>query len=181
MVRRQEKTQLEQLCCPVVRCCRSSGPDRRPQALDLVHNDLPMAEPATKTLGGRKIPKTTDVPWLTRLTHPLVFFGAALAIYEGTIGTALLVSKHSDATVLWLCLLMAVVILVAMATVALLVFKKPDHLMLTLQDTIGVELRNIERIREATRLLVQSPKLGTANELLELMDKVEAILSRGLK
>ena len=67
------------------------------------------------------------MPWLARLTHPFVFFGAALAIYEGTIGTALLVGKHSDSTVVWLCISMAVVILAAIGTVAVLVFKKPQQ------------------------------------------------------
>lgn len=125
----------------------------------------------------RKRKKPDDFPWLARLTHPLVFFGAALAVYEGTIGTALLIGKHSDSTVLWLCVLMAVVILAAIVTVAILVFKKPQHLMLTQQDTIGEELRVAARVRQATRLLVEAPKPKTPAELLQLMDKIEAALA----
>lgn len=127
----------------------------------------------------RKSNKTADIPWLARLTHPLVFFGAALAVYEGTIGTALLIGKHSDSTIIWLCVLMAVVIIAAMGTVALLVFKKPEHLMLTPQDTIGEELRITSRVRKATKLLVAMEAPKTPSELLELMDDLEAVLLGG--
>jgi hypothetical protein len=121
--------------------------------------------------------KTSDFLWLARLTHPLVFFGAALAIYEGTIGTALLTGKHSDATVIWLCVAMGTVILAAMGIVAILVFKKPQHLMLSQQDSIRKELRQNARMRAATKVLVQSPRPRTPQELIDLMDKIEKALS----
>jgi hypothetical protein len=108
-----------------------------------------------------------------------VFFGAALAIYEGTIGTSLLTGKHSDATVIfiWLCVAMGTVILAAMGMVAILVFKKPQHLMLSQQGSIGEELKRNTRMRAATKVLVQSPRPRTPQELLDLMDKIEVILS----
>lgn len=118
-----------------------------------------------------------EIPWLARLTHPLVFFGASVAAYEGTVGTALVVGKHSETTVLLLCLSMAVVILAAMATVALLVYKKPEHLMLTQQDTIGLELLTAQRIRDAAGLLLKADPPQTATELLLLLDEIEAALT----
>jgi hypothetical protein len=135
-----------------------------------------VATPAKKpSLEPRKA--KNDVPWLARLTHPLVFFGAALAVYEGTIGTALLVGKHSDQTVLWLCVLMAVVILAAMGLVAILIFKTPQHLMLNQQDTIGEGIRIARRVRDATRVLMEAEKPKTPTELFDLMAKIEAVLS----
>jgi hypothetical protein len=118
-----------------------------------------------------------DLPWLARLTHPLVFFGAVIAAYEGTIGAALLVGNRSDTTVLWLCASMAVVILAAMATVAFLVFKMPQHLMLMQQDKLRVEIEIAGRVRAAARLLLESPVPTSPGELLELMTKVEQILA----
>jgi hypothetical protein len=123
--------------------------------------------------------KTADVPWLARLTHPLVFFGAALAVYEGTIGTALLDGKHSDATVIWLCVLMALVILAAFVTVGIIAYKRPQHLMLTQQDTIGQDVLIAAKVRKATRVLVESPRPKTPKELLELMDEIESVLAEG--
>lgn len=114
--------------------------------------------------------------WLARLTHPLVFFGAALALYEGTIGTALMVGRLADWTVIWLCVSMGVVILAAMAFVAVLAFKKPQHLMLSQQDSIGQELDRNARLRAAAKLLVEAPKPKTPKELLELLSKVETVL-----
>ena len=132
-----------------------------------------MADLAKAVPRERKRAPAPDVPWLARLTHPLVFFGAALAVYEGTIGTALLMGQHSDSTVVWLCVLMAAVILAAMAMVAVLVFKRPHHLMLGQQDTIGEEVIVAQRVRKATRLLLEAPKPTTPIELLHLMDKIE--------
>ncbi len=61
---------------------------------------MPVAQAEKTAPGERKGKKPDDIPWLARLTHPLVFFGAVLAVYEGTIGTALPIGKHSDSTVL---------------------------------------------------------------------------------
>lgn len=121
--------------------------------------------------------KTKDIPWLARLTHPLVFFGAALALFEGTIGTALLLQHHSDTTVIWLCAMMAVVILSAIVTVAILVVKRPQGLMLTQQDAIGEDIDVTRRARDAARILVETPKPRTPAELLQLLERIERTLS----
>lgn len=121
--------------------------------------------------------KSENMPWLARLTHPLVFFGAAIAVYEGTIGTALLAGKHSDATVIWLCVMMAIVILAAMGTVAVLVFKRPANLMLTQQNVIGKDWEQVSRVKAATKFLLNTAAPETPAALLDLMDGIEAILS----
>jgi hypothetical protein len=126
-----------------------------------------------------KSSRTGDIPWLARLTHPLVFFGAALAVFEGTIGTALLKGNHSDQTVIILCSLMAFVILAAIGTVAVLVVKKPRHLMLTTQDTIGEELADVRRVRSVARMMMASQPPNNPTELFELLDKAEKMLSSG--
>ncbi|WP_263378452.1 hypothetical protein [Granulicella paludicola] len=134
--------------------------------------------PNTKQIDGKApAKKASDISWLARLTHPLVFFGAALAVYEGTVGTALLVGKHSDATVITLCLSMAVVIVAVTVTVAILVFKKPQNLMLMQQHTIEKQLEDTTRIRRATALIMTTPKPRSGADFLRLTEQVEAILS----
>jgi hypothetical protein len=142
----------------------------------LVHNIGPVTQPAKRTPGERRPARKNDIPWLARLTHPLVFFGAAIAVCESAIAAGLL-KAHSDETILKLAGIMAVVAISAIVLVGILVFKKPQHLMLTQQDTIGEEVRVARRIQRATRLMMEAEKPTTPGELFALMAKMEAILS----
>jgi len=99
-----------------------------------------------------------------------------LSVYEATIGCALVTGKHSDETTIFLCVLMAVVIIAALVIVAVLVFKKPWHLMLVQQDSIPNEVLRTKRIREALQIIVETPKPSTPAELLALMDRMEGTL-----
>jgi len=126
---------------------------------------------------GKARAKAPEMTILARVTHPLVFFSATFVVYEGTIATALVTGKHSDTTVIILCSLMALVIITASILVTILVIKKPRHLMLTQQDTIGDDIKATERVTQATRLLLERPKPKTPTELLTLMEEVKVTLS----
>jgi hypothetical protein len=68
----------------------------------------------------RETKKILDVRWYTPLTQPSAILGVATLIFEVTAAISLLTRKLSDSTVLWLCVVMGVVPLAALAAVGAL-------------------------------------------------------------
>ena len=70
---------------------------------------------------------------LAQLKYPLVFFGLALTVIEGTLGITLATNSFSENVTLLIISWMSIIFLSSIIIVAYLVYKVPSHIMLTAQ------------------------------------------------
>lgn len=100
---------------------------------------------------------------LGQLKYPLVFFGLALLIVETTLGSVLALNELSETAILSVVAWMGILFLTTVGIVAFLVYKVPQHIMLTSQEsTEEIELlrERLERMRRVETMVIRACSLS---------------------
>lgn len=102
---------------------------------------------------------------LTELKSPLVFFGFALSIMEGTLGAALLLRNLPAHAMLLLAFMMTIILLAAIGVVAFLAYKVPE----------------VVRVQEPQREIHMAQIAAIVTQLTQSVEALSALAPLGAK